>query len=237
MEEGQEPVLQVDKRGRFITNMGFADFVTAAVDSSDDRIKGSCMVILEETDPGTFDRGVPTRKLVHQLSSTRDPVLSLRVPASRIIGGYKIKDGVIVPNFSHGENHRSRVPPHARDGRTDDGGETAFRRRAGDSLSARTIPRGDAAAPGSPRYELGLQMKEDSLHRLVDVWATGEAASSFGFAAARLFDELDPLEIKKDEILRLGVLSVDAHNFARWRPGERRARLCAPVESRDRAGR
>jgi len=59
---------------------------------------------------------------------------------------------------------------------------------------------GDAAAPGSPRYELGLQMKEDALHRLVDVWATGEAASSIGFAAARLFDELDPLEIKKDEI-------------------------------------
>ena len=69
-EEGEEPILQVEKRGRFITNMGFANFVTAAVDSDDPRIKGSCMVILEETDPGTFDRGTPTRKLVHQLSST-----------------------------------------------------------------------------------------------------------------------------------------------------------------------
>ena len=76
--EGQEPILQVDKRGRFITNMGFANFVTAAVDSDDPRIKGTCMVILEETDPGTFDRGTPTRKLVHQLSSTRDPVFSLQ---------------------------------------------------------------------------------------------------------------------------------------------------------------
>src|SRR5208282_1992136 len=76
-KDGQEPLLQVEKRGRFITNMGFADVVTAAVDSDDKRIKGSCMVILEQTDPGSFDRGVPTKKLVHQLSSTRDPVLSL----------------------------------------------------------------------------------------------------------------------------------------------------------------
>jgi hypothetical protein len=50
--------------------------VTAAVDSGDERIKGSCMVILEEGDPGTFDRGTPTRKLVHQLSSTGDPIFS-----------------------------------------------------------------------------------------------------------------------------------------------------------------
>ncbi len=102
-EEGQEPVLQVDKRGRFITNMGFANFVTAAVDSDDPRIKGSCMVILEETDPGVFDRGTPTKKLVHQLSSTGDPIFSLRVPASRIIGGYTVQDGVIIPNYSHSE--------------------------------------------------------------------------------------------------------------------------------------
>ena len=35
--------------------------------SADERIKGSCIVILEEGDPGTFDRGTPTRKMVHQL--------------------------------------------------------------------------------------------------------------------------------------------------------------------------
>ena len=77
-KEGQEPVLSVNKRGRFITGMGFANIVTAAVDSADPRIKGTCMVILEENDPGVFDRGVPTRKLVHQLSSTRDPVFTLQ---------------------------------------------------------------------------------------------------------------------------------------------------------------
>ena len=96
-EEGKEPILHVEKRGRFITNMGFANFVTAAVDSDDPRIKGSAMVILEEDDPGTFDRGATTLKLVHQLSSTSDPILSLKVPASRIIGGYTVKDGVIIP--------------------------------------------------------------------------------------------------------------------------------------------
>jgi alkylation response protein AidB-like acyl-CoA dehydrogenase len=76
-KEGQEPILQVDKRGRFITGIAAANFVTAAVSSDDPRIKGSCMVILEETDEGVFDRGTATKKLVHQLSSTGDPVFNL----------------------------------------------------------------------------------------------------------------------------------------------------------------
>jgi alkylation response protein AidB-like acyl-CoA dehydrogenase len=199
-EDGKEPMLQVDKRGRFITNMGFANFVTAAVDSADPRIKGSCMVILEQTDAGVFDRGAPTKKLVHQLSSTCDPVFSLRVPANRIIGGYTVKDGVIVPRYSHGDIieavfRRTRV--------------TVGLMTAAKLLSAvEPVIRyqrgrfrgGESIAPGSPRYELGLQQKEDALHRLVDIWATGEAAASLGFAAARLFDELDPLERRKDEL-------------------------------------
>ena len=61
--------------------------------------------------------------------------------------------------------------------------------------------RGGQGSPGTPRYELGLQQKEDVLHRLVDVWASGEASASLGFAAARLFDQLDPLEKQKDEFL------------------------------------
>jgi alkylation response protein AidB-like acyl-CoA dehydrogenase len=157
------------------------------------------MVILEKTDPGIFDRGVPARKLVHQLSSTRDPVFSLRVPASRIIGGYTIRDGTIVPNYSHGEVI-----------------EAVFRRTrvtVGLMTSAKLLSAvepviryhrgrfrgGEGIQPGSPRFELGLQQKEDVLHRLVDIWATGEAATSLGFEAARLFDELDPLERLKDE--------------------------------------
>ena len=199
-KDGQEPVLQVDKRGRFITNMGFANVVTAAVDSDDKRIKGSCMVILEEGDPGIWDRGTPTKKLVHQLSSTNDPVFNLKVPASRIVGGYTIKDGVIIPNYSHGEIieavfRRTRV--------------TVGLMTAAKLLSAvepvilyqRRRFRGGEGAPGTPRYELGLQQKEDVLHRLVDIWAAGEASASLGFEAARLFDVLDPLEKQKDQLL------------------------------------
>jgi len=199
--EGEEPVLQVDKRGRFITGIAFANFVTAAVNSADPRIKGSCVVILEETDEGIFDRGTATKKLVHQLSSTGDPVFNLRVPASRIVGGYTVKDGVIVPTYNHSEVieavfRRTRVPV---------GLMTAAK-----LLSAfepviryqRQRFRGaEGARPGSVRYEQGIQQREDALHRLVDVWAAGEAAASLGFAAARLFDALDPLEKQKNAIL------------------------------------
>lgn len=200
--DGGEPMLEVDKRGRFITGIAFANFVTAAVNTDDPRIKGSCVVILEETDPGIFDRGTATKKLVHQLSSTGDPVFKLRVPASRIVGGYTVRDGVIVPNFNHSEVidavfRRTRVPV---------GLMTASK-----LISAvepviryhRQRFRGaEGAKPGSVRYEQGLQQREDSLHRLVDVWAAGEAAASLGFAAARLFDELDPLEKQKTAILK-----------------------------------
>jgi len=199
--EGEEPVLQVDKRGRFITGIAFANFVTAAVNSADPRIKGSCVVILEETDEGIFDRGTATKKLVHQLSSTGDPVFNLKVPASRIVGGYTVKDGVIIPRYNHGEVieavfRRTRVPV---------GLMTAAK-----LLSAvepviryqRQRFRGaEGAKPGSVRYEQGIQQREDALHRLVDVWAAGEAAASIGFAAALLFDALDPLEKQKNAIL------------------------------------
>ena len=193
---GEEPVLQVEKRGRFITNIGFANFVTAAVDSDDQRIKGSCIVILEEGDPGVFDRGTPTRKMVHQLSSTGDPIFSLRVPANRIVGGYDIKDGVLVPRYNHSEVieavfRRTRVTVGVMTAaKLLSAVEPVIRYQRGRFRGAET------ATPGSVRYELGLQAREDTLHRLVDVWATGEASASLGFAAARAFDELDPLEKK-----------------------------------------
>jgi alkylation response protein AidB-like acyl-CoA dehydrogenase len=196
-EEGKEPVLEVDKRGRFITNMDFANFITAAVESDDPRIKGSCMIILEETDEGVYDRGSPTLKLVHQLSSTRDPVFRLRVPASRIIGGYQVENGVIIPAYGHSEViaavfHRTRIP-------------------VGLMSSAKLLSaiepviryqrqrfRGGESVEGSPRFDLGLQMNEDVTHRLLDVWATGEASASLGFGAAREADRFDPVEREKD---------------------------------------
>jgi alkylation response protein AidB-like acyl-CoA dehydrogenase len=193
-KDGEEPVLHVEKRGRFITNMHAANVVTAAVDTADPRIKTSCMVILEDGDEGVFDRGAPTLKMVHQLSNTHDPIFNLKIPASRIIGGYTVKDGVIIPNYTHSEIievvfSRTRVSV---------GIMTAAK-----LLSAvepviryqRQRFRGAAGIEaGSPRYDLGLQMKEDALHRLADVWATGEAAASLGFETTRWFDLLTPAE-------------------------------------------
>ncbi len=199
-KSGQEPVLQVEKRGRFITNIGFANFVTAAVDSGDARIKGSCMVILEEGDPGVFDRGTPTRKMVHQLSSTGDPIFNLRVPASRIVGGYEIKNGVLVPRYNHSEVieavfRRTRVTVGVMTAaKLLSSVEPIIRYQRGRFRGAET------ATPGSVRYELGLQAREDALHRLVDVWATGEASASLAFAAAHAFDQLDPLEKEMDKL-------------------------------------
>ena len=200
-KEGQEPILQVDKRGRFITNMGYANVVTVAVDTDDPRIKTSCMITLEETDPGVFDRGAPTKKLVHQLSSTCDPVFNLKVPASRIIGGYTVKDGVIIPNYSHAEIieavfRRTRVTVALMSSaKLLSAVEPVIRYQRG------RFRGGGAGQPGTPRYDLGLQQKEDSLHRLIDVWAIGDASASLGFEAARIFDRLDPLEKVKDRIL------------------------------------
>ncbi len=193
-EEGREPVLHVEKRGRFLTNMAVANVLTAAVDTADPRIKSSCMVILEDTDPGVFDRGAPTLKMVHQLSNTHDPIFSLDIPASRIVGGYTVKDGVIVPNLTHSEIieavfSRTRVAV---------GLMTAAK-----LLSAvepviryhRERYRGAAGIEaGTPRYDQGIQMKEDAIQRLADVWATGEAAASLGFETARAFDALTPVE-------------------------------------------
>jgi len=199
-EEGKEPLLKVEKRGRFITNMDFANFVTAAVDSEDERIKGSCMIILEETDPGTFDRGAATRKLVHQLSSTRDPIFSLTVPAHRIVGGYTIQDGVIVPNYTHSQIieavfRRTRVTVGLMTAsKLISAVEPVIRYQRGRFRGGRN------EVPGSPRFELGLQQKEDVLYRLVGVWATGEASASLGFGTARFFDAFDDLDHRREEI-------------------------------------
>jgi len=139
---------------------------------------------------------------VHQLSSTGDPIFNLKVPASRIVGGYTVQNGVIVPNVNHGDVieavfRRTRV--------------TVGLMTAAKLLSAvepviryqRGRFRGAAGTrPGTLRYDFGIQQREDALHRLVDVWAMGEAAASLGFATARLFDELDPVEKKKAAIMK-----------------------------------
>ncbi len=193
-KEGEEPKLRIEKRGRFITNIAIADYVTIAVNSGDPRVKGSCMVVVEATDPGKFDRGAQTLKCVHQLSNTGDPVIDVVVPASRIIGGYDVVDGQIVPRLAHSEII-AQVFSKTRVGVGVMG--------AGSLMSAvepviryqRTRFRGAAGVEEtSPRYQQGLQMKEDVTERLADVWATAEAASSLGFDISRRFDALELIQ-------------------------------------------
>jgi len=228
-KDGEEPILHVDKRGRFITNMAAANFVTAAVDSGDPRIKGSCMIILEATDPGLFDRGSPTKKLAHQLSSTRDPIFSLNVPASRIIGGYTVKDGVIVPNYSHADVIESVF--------------TRTRATPAIMTSAKLLSaiepviryhrrrfRGAAGiAEGTPRFDMGLQQKEDALHRLLDVWAAGEAGASLGFATARLLDTYDEIEKAKTAVLATQGVAGGRAELKALRAREKDAMECVAL--------
>lgn len=193
-KDGEEPMIRVEKRGRFITNIAIADYVTVAANSGDERIKGSCMIIVEATDPGKFDRGAQTLKCVHQLSNTGDPVIDVVVPASRIVGGYDIVDGKVVPRLGHSEII-AQVFSKTRVGVGVMG--------AGSLMSAvepviryqRTRFRGAAGVDeASPRYQQGLQMKEDVTERLADVWATAEAASSLGFDISRRYDELELIQ-------------------------------------------
>jgi len=112
----------------------------------------------------------------------------------------------------------------------------------------RTRFRGGAgAAPGKPRHDLGLQQKEDVLHRLVDVWATGEASAALGFATARFLDELDPVERRKEEAMAArGVrgaraqmrelagareAAVEYLQLARRRPDDREPERFAELEA------
>jgi len=236
--EDGEPMIKVEKRGRFITNMCFANFATVAVDTNDENIASSCMIIVEEDDPGTFDRGSTTLKMVHQLSSTRDPVFNVTVPASRIIGGYTVQDGKIVPNFTHSEViasvfHRTRIPV---------GLMTSVKLLSAVEPVIRyqrqRFRGGDAAQPGSPRYDLGLQQKEDALHRLVDVWAGGEAGTSLGFEAARGADDFDPTEREVDRYFDENNVPRGRKRFMALRKAEKSAvdyvvELEKPEDDRD----
>jgi len=212
--EGQEPRLKVEKLGRFTTNMDFANFVVATVGSADPRIQGTCMVIIEDTDPGVFDRGSIAQTIAHQLASTRNPRFQVTVPASRIVGGYTVRDGMIIPNFSHlkilhAVLARTRI--------------TVGIASAAKLLSAvepilryqRNRFRGSQGVT-PPAADLGLQAHEDVLHRLLDLWSTGEAAVSFGLAAARHFDAYDQLLQQQEEVFAAeGAGSGDERRLAR----------------------
>jgi alkylation response protein AidB-like acyl-CoA dehydrogenase len=71
------------------------------------------------------------------------------------------------------------------------------------------------------------------LHRLVDVWATGEAATSLGFATARLFDELDPIEKQKTAILKERGIQGGRAEFKALRESEQAAIELALLKAQD----
>ena len=83
-KDGEEPMIRVEKRGRFITNIAICDYVTIAANSGDDRIKGSCMIIVEATDPGKFDRGAQTLKCVRRRSSASTSSPTPATPSSTL---------------------------------------------------------------------------------------------------------------------------------------------------------
>jgi alkylation response protein AidB-like acyl-CoA dehydrogenase len=100
VESDAEPWIEVEKRGRFTSHMEFAEFVVAAVEG-EEGARGSALVILEPGDAGIFDRGSAVRKIGHRLSSTTNPIFQLRVPVSRIVGGFEIESGVLRPRVDH----------------------------------------------------------------------------------------------------------------------------------------
>jgi hypothetical protein len=183
-----EPLLEIYKRGRFISHMDFAEFVVAAVEGDGNGVRGSALVILEPGDAGEFERGAPVRKLGHRIASTTDPVFRLKVPASRIVGGYMMEHGALVPRFTH----RTLLEPALRRMRALLGLMTA-------SKALSTVQAWfDSPEQKSGGAEFRLTM--------ADLWATGEAATSLGFCAARLNDELDGAKDRSNADTKLATL-------------------------------
>jgi hypothetical protein len=180
-----EALLEIQKRGRFTSHMDFADFVVAAVEGDGKGVRGSSLVILEPDDEGGFERGSPVRKLGHRFASTTDPAFRLRVPASRIVGGYTLEEGAIVPRYSH----RVLLEPALRRMRA-----LLALMTAAKALSA--VRESLHGAGRSVEFRLGL----------AELWATGEAAASLGFCAARLCDELDCAENPSSADAKLAAL-------------------------------
>jgi hypothetical protein len=191
------PLLEVEKRGRFTSHMDFADFALAAVAPADRTVGRGCLVILEPSDPGLFDRGAPMRKLGRQLSSTTSPSFRLGVSAERILGGYTMEDGVLIPRFSHGEALNSAL------------------RRARSIAGVMAASNLLSAVETVIEYHRGGGGTAEWAHRLVDIWAAGEAAAALGFAATRLLDELDASGSPASALeTRAGVICPCAKLFA-----------------------
>jgi len=185
---GAAPWLDVEKRGRLISHMEFADFVLLAVDSPG----GGCLIVAEPSDEaeGLFDRGQPVRTLGHRLASVTSPAFRLRVPACRILGGYTWEDGRLTPRVGY----RQAVEPALGRCRPVVALMTAGKILA--TIEA-VLGRLKPAPPLQADLPLVAQAVPPAnfifpqLLRLVDAWADAEAAAALALEAARMSDRLD----------------------------------------------
>ena len=140
-DEGKEPILEVDKRGRFITNMGFANFVTAAVDSPRSTHQGQ----LHGHTRGNGPRHLRPRyahpeagpSAIFHLRSHLPPPRSGQSHRGRLHRQGRGHHSQLQP----WRNHRSRVPAYARNRRHHDVGQVVEARSTGDPLPTRSLPR------------------------------------------------------------------------------------------------
>jgi hypothetical protein len=191
------PLLQIDKRGRFISHMDFAQFVLAAVEGNGTSVRGSALVILEPGDEGEFERGQPVRKLGHRFASTTNPAFCLTVPATRIVGGYTTEEGSLVPRFSH----RTLLEPAL----------LKMRALLGLMTAAKALSTVQDCTDSSANHGDDAEF----LLAVADLWATGEAAASLGFSAARLCDKLDGTkDHSSSDAVLAGILSPAAKLFS-----------------------
>jgi hypothetical protein len=197
-DPGAQPWLQVDKQARFVAGLDEATFVIVMVTPDDVRMNERCLVILEQADPGLFERGAAARAVGGAMASLRHPRFDLRVPASRILGGYDVTDGVIVPRYREyelveGVVRRQRIASGAKMGaRLLSAVEPVLRH-------LRTSA-GHGGSAGPAGYALPSDPYDDSLQRLVEVAAAGEAGSSLAFRAARALDDLEAPGREKDRL-------------------------------------
>jgi hypothetical protein len=184
---GAEPMLDVEKRGRLISHMEFADFVLLAVDSPG----GGCLIVAEPSDEagGLFDRGQPVRTLGHRLSSVTSPAFRLRLPACRILGGYTFDDGRLVPRVGY----RQALEPALARCRPIVALMTAGKLLATMESVLGSIKSAPPLHPGElPSVAQAVPPANFiSSQRLVDAWAAAEAAVALALEAARLSDALD----------------------------------------------
>jgi hypothetical protein len=201
---GATAMLDVEKRGRLISHMEFADFVLLAVDFPG----GGCLVVAEPGDEGLFDRGQPVRTLGHRLSSVTSPSFRLRVPACRILGGYTCDDGRLVPRVGY----RQALEPALGRCRP----VVAFMTAGKILATMEEVLAQGVADRAATRPIRAATVRERLPLSLVDAWADAEAAAALALEAARLSDRIDTEAAITGAAARLFATAHAAQHMAQY---------------------